>query len=128
MFNPKTGCCEWSDFIPKYISDFGLSCVQKKKYIKDKVRINNQEVTTGSNRTALYTMPGGIDTGVRYASLYEHSGLDITEIKAAEQTLKNARSTVEKKIKEEIQNNLKELEEKAAANQATKSTDSESSE
>lgn len=88
LYNASKGCCEYSDFIPKYNSDFGSSCVQKKKYISDKVRINNQEVTTGNNRTALYTMPGGVDNGVRYAALYEHSGLDITEIKAAEQTLK----------------------------------------
>lgn len=96
----------WKNWIPKVVTDFGPSVTQKKKYVTDKVRINNQEVTTGSSRTALYTMPDGIDTGVRYAALYEQKGLDPTEIEANKQLLANAKESVEEMISSEVQKEL----------------------
>lgn len=106
-FNPKTKIYEWSEWKPSQNSNFGLSCVQKKKYVQDKVRINNQEVQTGNNRTALYTMPDGSDNGVRYSALYEHSGLDITEINATKKIMENALDKVTEAVKNEVKENLK---------------------
>lgn len=102
VYDPKKCSFVWKNWIPEKVFDFGDSCVKKNKYVSDKVRINNNEVSTGSTRTALYTMPGGIDTGVRYAPLYESSGLDITEIKAVENSLKQAESKASEMIKEEF--------------------------
>lgn len=93
----------YKDWLPEYTNNFGPSCVKKNKYVSDKVRINNQEVATGSNRTALYTMPGGVDNGVRYAALYEHSGLDITEIEANKKVLEAAKSKVEDMVNDELE-------------------------
>lgn len=109
VFNSKTNSYEWDDFIPYQTKTFGSSCVQKKKYISDRVRINNQEVQTGNSRTALYTMPGGIDNGVRYSALYEHSGLDITEINATKNQLKATKEKVEKAIRQEIDKQLENI-------------------
>lgn len=108
-FNSKTKTYEWLEWKPSQNSDFGPSCVQKKKYVKDKVRINNQEVQTGNNRTALYTMPDGTDNGVRYSPLYEHSGLDITEIEATKDVMQKALDKVTEAVKEEVKENLKNV-------------------
>lgn len=102
VFDPKTHTLVRKDWKPTIVTVFGDSCVKKNKYVSDKVRINNNEVSTGTSRTALYTMPGGIDNGVRYAPLYDSSGLDITEIEANRNLLKNAQAHVEEKIKEEF--------------------------
>lgn len=102
VFNPKLGTYVYTDWIPNVIETFGDSCVKKSKYVSDTVRINNNEVSTGNTRTALYTMPGGIDNGVRYSALYETSGLDITEIEANKRILEAAKDKVEDSIKEEI--------------------------
>lgn len=109
IFNSKTNSYEWGDYIPCQTKNYGSSCVQKKKYISDRVRINNQEVSTGNNRTALYTMPGGVDNGVRYSALYEHSGLDITEINATKNTIQKTKDKVEKAIKQEIDKQLENI-------------------
>lgn len=102
VYDSKAHILVRKDWKPEIVSQFGDSCVKKNKYVSDKVRINNNEVSTGTTRTALYTMPGGVDNGVRYAPLYESSGLDITEIEANKAVLKNARAHVEEKIKEEF--------------------------
>lgn len=102
IYDKKTCSFVFKDWKPFITKDFGDSCVKKNKYVEDKVRINNNEVSTGSTRTALYTMPGGVDNGVRYSALYETSGLDITEINANKQILENAKSKVEDMIKEEV--------------------------
>lgn len=102
IFDPKTHTLVRKEWKPKIVTIFGDSCVKKNKYVSDKVRINNNEVSTGTTRTALYTMPGGVDNGVRYAPLYDSSGLDITEIEANRNLLKNAQALVEDKIKEEF--------------------------
>ena len=109
VFNSKTNSYEWNDYIPFQTKNFGNSCVQKKKYISDRVRINNQEVSTGNNRTALYTMPNGIDNGVRYSALYEHSGADITEINATKNALQQTKKKVEKAIQNEIDKQLENI-------------------
>lgn len=103
MYNSKKACFEWSDFVPQITYDFGKSCVKKNKYVKDKIRINNNEVSTGTNRTALYTMPGGVDNGIRYSPLYDSSGLDITEIEANKRILQNAKDSVSEMIKNEVE-------------------------
>lgn len=102
-FDSKKCTFVWSDWKPFITEDFGDSCVKKSKYVEDKIRINNNEVSTGSNRMALYTMPGGVDNGIRYSSLYESSGLDITEIEANKAILSRAKSEVEDKIKDEFE-------------------------
>lgn len=102
IYDKKSCSFIWKDWKPVYISDFGESCVKKNKYVEDKVRINNNEVSTGTSRTALYTMPGGVDNGVRYAPLYESSGLDITEIEANKKALQNAKEKASDMIKEEF--------------------------
>lgn len=125
IFNPKICGFEWKDWIPNQNSEFGLSCVQKNKYVSDKVRINNKEVQSGSNRTALYTMPGGIDNGVRYSALYSDSGLDITEIEANKRIIANAKDRVEDMIKEEVDKISTETADKVS--QAAKSSNPDSS-
>ena len=77
IFDSKTCSLKFGDWKPEYVSDFGSSCVRKSKYVSDTVRINNNEVNTGTSRTALYTMPGGVDNGVRYSPLYESSTLSL---------------------------------------------------
>ena len=103
IFDSKTCSLKFGDWKPEYVSDFGSSCVRKSKYVSDTVRINNNEVNTGTSRTALYTMPGGVDNGVRYSPLYESSGLDITEIEANKRILSNAKDKVEDMVKEEFE-------------------------
>ena len=125
VYDSKTNSYVWNDWIPHMNSKFGNSCVQKKKYISDRVRINNQEVTTGNNRTALYTMPGGVDNGVRYSALYEHSGLDITEINAVKQSLESTKKKVEKAVKEEMEKQLNELPKANVTNKNPDGTPSE---
>lgn len=127
-FNPKSHVYEWYDWKPLQNSNFGPSCVQKKKYIKDKVRINNQEVSTGNNRTALYTMPDGTDNGIRYSALYDSSGLDITEIEATKTQLKNAVDKVGDMIKEEVKENIKNLPKAHASKDSNDNSDTSSSE
>lgn len=102
IFDPKTHTLVRKEWKPEIVTIFGDSCVKKNKYVSDKIRINNNEVSTGTSRTALYTMPGGVDNGVRYAPLYDSSGLDITEIEANRNLLKIAQANVEEKIKEEF--------------------------
>ena len=126
LFNIKTQTYELKDWIPNIKSDFGPSCVKKQKYVNDKVRINNQEVSTGTNRTALYTMPGGVDNGVRYAALYDHSGLDITEIEANKRILQSAKTDVENMLKNEVEKTMEKVAETSKS--ASKSADTGSSE
>lgn len=121
-FNAKKCVFEWTDWIPVITSDFGPSCVKKGKYVEDTVRINNNEVSTGTSRTALYTMPGGIDNGIRYAPLYETSGLDITEIEANKRILQNAKDKASDMIKEEFEKISTE-----AANKISQKADSSAS-
>ena len=102
IFDSKKCELVWTDWRPSIIDSYGDSCVKKSKYVEDKVRINNNEVSTGTTRTALYTMPGGIDNGVRYSPLYESSGLDITEIEANKRLIQNAKNEVEGLIKDEF--------------------------
>lgn len=132
IFDSKTCEFVWSDWKPFITDSYGDSCVKKSKYVEDKVRINNNEVSTGTTRTALYTMPGGIDTGVRYSALYESSGLDITEIEANKRIIQNAKSEAEKMIKEEFDKISTETANKIAMKSKTSnsssSTDSGSSE
>lgn len=103
IFDSKSCTFKYGNWIPQITKEFGDSCVRKSKYVSDTVRINNNEVSTGTSRTALYTMPGGIDNGVRYAPLYESSGLDITEIEANKRVLSNAKDKVEDMVKEELE-------------------------
>lgn len=102
IFDSKSCTFKYGDWIPQITKEYGDSCVRKSKYVSDTVRINNNEVSTGTSRTALYTMPGGVDNGVRYAPLYESSGLDITEIEANKRVLANAKDKVEDMVKEEL--------------------------
>lgn len=102
IFDSKTCSFKFGDWKPKIVSDFGSSCVRKQKYVSDTVRINNNEVSTGTTRTALYTMPGGVDNGIRYAQLYASSGLDITEIEANKRILQQAKEEAEHMVKEEF--------------------------
>lgn len=127
-FNPKTKVYEWLEWKPLQNSNFGLSCVQKKKYVKDKIRINNQEVQTGNNRTALYTMPDGTDNGIRYSSLYEHSGLDVTEIDATKNVLSKALDKVTEAVKEEVKENLKSIPKAHSSKNTIEKSDNSSSE
>ena len=99
VYDPKKCEIVWKNWIPEITLNYGDSCVKKSKYVEDKVRINNNEVSTGTSRTALYTMPGGVDNGVRYSPLYESSGLDITEIEANKRLIENAKAEVEGMIK-----------------------------
>lgn len=115
---------DWKPFITK---EFGDSCVKKNKYVSDKVRINNNEVSTGTSRTALYTMPGGVDNGVRYSALYETSGLDITEINANKQILQNAKTKAEDMIREEVDKISTETANKIAMNSKSDSSSSSGS-
>lgn len=128
MYNSKKACFEWSDFIPQFTKDYGISCVKKNKYVEDKVRINNNEVSTGTSRTALYTMPGGVDNGIRYSPLYDSSGLDVTEIEANKRILQNAKDSVSEMIKNEVDNQIKEVEAVTASKSSGKDSDSSSSE
>lgn len=125
LYNLKTQSYELKDWTPFYTEDFGPSCVKKQKYVNDKVRINNQEVSTGSNRTALYTMPGGIDNGVRYAALYEHSGLDITEIEANKRILQQAKDKVEDMLKEDIEQQIETVAKSSKADKASETGSTE---
>lgn len=102
IFDSKSCTFKYADWIPNITKEYGDSCVRKSKYVSDTVRINNNEVSTGTSRTALYTMPGGVDNGVRYAPLYGSSGLDITEIEANKRVLANAKEKVEDMVKEEL--------------------------
>lgn len=102
IYDSKTCTFKFGDWKPGIVSDFGPSCVRKQKYVSDTVRINNNEVSTGTTRTALYTMPGGVDNGVRYAPLYASSGLDITEIEANKRVLQQAKEKASDMIKEEF--------------------------
>ena len=104
MFNSKSGLNEWNDYYPTYIkeTDFGVSCVLQNCSVPEKVRINNQEVTTGKSRIALYTMPNGEDTGVRYSPMYEFMGSDITELEANKRLLQQAKEYASDMIKEEF--------------------------
>lgn len=103
LFDVKTGEYVFGDWKPQIVSDFGPTCVKIGKYVEAKVRINNNEVSTGSSRTALYTMPGGVDNGVRYSPLYESSGLDITEIEANRTVLKTALDKASDMVKDEFE-------------------------
>lgn len=125
VFDSKIGTYKFTEWKPFITSDFGESCVKRNKYVEDKVRINNNEVNTGSSRTALYTMPGGVDTGVRYSALYESSGLDITEIEANKNIIKAAKNKAEDMIKEEFDKISTETVNKIS--QSSKSSDSSSS-
>lgn len=102
LLDGKTGEYVFKDWKPEIVSDFGPTCVKISKYVEDKVRINNNEVSTGTSRTALYTMPGGVDNGVRYSPLYESSGLDITEIEANKTVLKAALDKASDMVKDEF--------------------------
>lgn len=102
IYDYKTYSFKFGDWKPEIVSDYGSSCVRKQKYVSDTVRINNNEVSTGTTRTALYTMPGGVDNGVRYAPLYASSGLDITEIEANKRVLQQAKDKAESMVKEEF--------------------------
>lgn len=124
IFDPKLGTFVYKDWKPQIIETFGDSCVKKSKYVSDTVRINNNEVSTGNTRTALYTMPGGVDNGVRYSSLYETSGLDITEIEANKKILENAKNKVEDSIKEEFDKISTETANKISQKALTKSDNS----
>ena len=55
VYDRKKCCMVWSDWKPTITKEYGPSCVKKSKYVEDKVRINNNEVSTGSTRIALYT-------------------------------------------------------------------------
>ena len=125
IFDCKLGTYKLGDWKPFITEDFGPSCVKKNKYVEDKVRINNNEVSTGSSRTALYTMPGGVDNGVRYSALYESSGLDITEIEANKNIIKAAKDKTEDMIKEEFDKISNETANKIS--KSVKSSDSSSS-
>lgn len=103
IFDSKIGSFKFGDWKPEITLDFGSSCVRKQKYVSDTVRINNNEVSTGTTRMALYTMPGGVDNGIRYAPLYASSGLDITEIEANKRVLQQAKETAQTMIKEEFE-------------------------
>lgn len=103
IYDFKTCSFKFGDWKPQITSNFGSSCVRKQKYVSDYVRINNNEVSTGTTRTALYTMPGGVDNGVRYAPLYASSGLDITEIEANKRVLQQAKETAESMVKQEFE-------------------------
>lgn len=127
IFDPKLGTTVYKDWIPEIVDTYGDSCVKKSKYVSDTVRINNNEVSTGNTRTALYTMPGGVDNGVRYSALYETSGLDITEIEANKKILENAKNTVEESIKEEFDKISTETANKIAQKSASKSDTSSGS-
>lgn len=127
VYDRKKCCMVWSDWKPAITQEFGPSCVKKSKYVDDKIRINNNEVSTGSNRTALYTMPGGVDNGIRYSALYESSGLDITEIEANKRVLEAAKKEVEGKIKEEFDKISTETADKIAMKSKGSSSSSGSS-
>lgn len=127
VYDKKTCTFVFKDWKPTIVSDFGDSCVKKNKYVSDKVRINNNEVSTGSTRTALYTMPGGVDSGVRYSALYESSGLDITEIEANKNLLQNAKSKVEDMIKDEVDKISSETANKLSMNSKSNPSDSSGS-
>lgn len=126
LLDGKTGEYVFKDWIPQTVSDFGPTCIKISKYIEDKVRINNNEVSTGTSRTALYTMPGGVDNGVRYSPLYESSGLDITEIEANKAALQNAFNTAENLVKEEFDKISTETANKIAMQKQSKINESSS--
>lgn len=126
IYDKKTCSFIFNDWKPFIIKDFGDSCVQKNKYVSDKVRINNNEVYTGTSRTALYTMPGGVDNGVRYSPLYESSGLDITEIEANKTILQNAKTDVQNMIKDEVDKISTETANKISMNSKANSSESSS--
>lgn len=128
VYDRKKCCFVWNEWKPFITKDYGPSCVKKSKYVEDKVRINNNEVSTGSTRTALYTMPGGVDNGIRYSALYESSGLDITEIEANKRVLEAAKKDVEVKIKEEFEKISTETADKIAMKSKSTSSSPESSE
>lgn len=117
----------FEDWIPMSVEDFGPTCVKIGKYVEDKVRINNNEVSTGTSRTALYTMPGGVDNGVRYSPLYESSGLDITEIEANKNALKNALDKVSDMVKDEFEKISTETANKLSMSQKSSQTNDSSS-
>lgn len=125
IYDFKTCSFKFGDWKPEIVSDFGSSCVRKQKYISDTVRINNNEVSTGTTRTALYTMPGGVDNGVRYAALYASSGLDITEIEANKRVLQQAKDKAESMVKEEFEKISTETANRISQ-QASKTNDSSS--
>lgn len=124
IYDFKTASYKFGDWIPETVSSFGDSCVRKQKYVSDTVRINNNEVSTGSTRIALYTMPGGVDNGVRYAPLYESSGLDITEIEANKALLTQAKNKVDEMVKEEFEKTVKETVETSKQSISNSSSDS----
>lgn len=126
IYDFKTASFKFGDWIPEIVSSFGDSCVRKQKYVSDTVRINNNEVSTGTTRTALYTMPGGVDNGVRYAPLYESSGLDITEIEANKALLTQAKNKVDDMVKEEFEKAVKESVESSKQSTLNNSSDSSS--
>lgn len=128
IYDSKKMAFVFSNWIPSITDSFGDSCVRKQKYVSDKVRINNNEVSTGSNRTALYTMPGGVDVGVRYSPLYDSSGLDITEIEANKALISSAKTKVEDMVKEEYDKISTEVATKISQNSKNPSSDSGSSE
>lgn len=117
----------FKDWQPKIVDDFGPTCVKISKYVEDKVRINNNEVSTGTTRTALYTMPCGIDNGVRYSPLYQDSGLDITEIEANKNTLKQALDKASDMIREEFEKISTETANKISMKKESATNDSSSS-
>lgn len=128
IYDNKTCSFVFKDWKPFITQEFGDSCVKKNKYVSDKVRINNNEVSTGATRTALYTMPGGVDNGVRYSPLYDTSGLDITEINANKKILENAKSKVEDMVREEVDKISTETANKVAMSAKSESSSSSSSE
>ena len=124
LFDKKTANFSWKDWRPEIIQDYGPSCVKKQKYVTDTVRINNNEVSTGTSRTALYTMPGGVDNGVRYSPLYESSGLDITEIEANKRIIQQAKDKASDMIKEEFDKISTETANKISQNAKTNESSS----
>lgn len=127
VYDFKTSSLVWKNWIPEVTQDFGASCVKKQKYVSDTVRINNNEVSTGTTRTALYTMPGGVDNGVRYSALYESSGLDVTELEANKRVIQEAKNKASELIKEEFDKISTETANKVSMKDSQTNTSSSSS-
>lgn len=127
MYSSKTFQLEFCDFHPEIVDDYGVSSVLINKSVPQKVMINNQEVQTGNSRTALYTMPNGVDNGVRYSPMYEFMGADITELEANKRVLQNAKSEVEKQLRDEVTKEIDAMNEATKVENVVNSSDSSGS-
>lgn len=127
QYNSKICSFEFGDFRPEIVDDYGVSCVLINKSVPQKVMINNQEVQTGNSRTALYTMPNGVDSGVRYSPMYEFMGADVTELEANKRVLQNAKSEVEKQLRDEVSKEIEAMNEATEVESVVENSNSSSS-